>query len=180
MLTRITTVLAVALLVTSCAEDRATDIPRVEDKSFAITPAQVAVETGILAGQLSDLAVSERINTDTNEVIYPPQLKGRLKLRNTAEDQSVRVIEGSVKYLDASGQVIPLAKGRSDTTFQFYSYTQERLDPGEELSHQIDIPFPATALDGTALAELRLDITYIPDPYRVETVKLPVTLTSRN
>jgi hypothetical protein len=92
----------------------------------------------------------------------------------------VRLLGGKIEYLDASGEPIDLASDRADTSFRLSSYSSERLDPGGELKHQIDVPFPASAVTGgTPLSEIRLSLSYLPTPYRQEAVEIPVALAAR-
>jgi hypothetical protein len=148
-------------------------------KTVVLKPATIPVQVGILTGQLSNLSVVQRVNAETGEVVYAPQLRGTLQLRNGSSDQAVRLVAGHVEYLNASGAPIELAAERPDTSFAFYSYSTERLDPGAEMSHGVDVPFPATALDGKALSDIRLRVTYLPVPYHQESVEIPVTIAVR-
>ena len=45
-----------------------------------------------------------------------------------------------------------------------------------ETSHNVDVSFPAAALDGQRLADIRVKVTYIPDPYRAESATVPFAL----
>jgi hypothetical protein len=171
-------VVALAAAVGGCAEEQVAETPRIEEKVFAITPQTVPVKVDILEGSLSDLTVIERVNEDTGKVVYPPQLHGTLTLVNTSPDQAVSPLGGSIEFLDAAGQPIPLAEGRSDTSFQFASFSVERLDPGTETSREIDVPFPAAALEQRSLADLRVNVSYLRTPYRRQSTTIPATLDS--
>jgi hypothetical protein len=177
----VTAILAAALMSAGltflgCSKEPTAETPRIEEKTFAFKPAAVAVRVGVLAGELTDLSVVQRVNAATGEVVYAPQLRGNLKLKNTSPDEALRLLNGHVEYLDASGASIALPPDRADTTFRFYAYATERLDPGAEITHRVDVPFPAAALNGKTLRELRLSVTYLPAPYRQESVELPVAL----
>jgi hypothetical protein len=168
-----------AAALAGCSSQPSADTPRIEEKTFSLTPATIPVRVGILGGQLSGLSVVQRVNADTGEVIDAPQMRGTLKMRNNSSDESVRLLDGEIEYLDGSGGHIALAKTRSDTSFRFYGYSSERLDPGAEMSHSVDVPFPAAALANKALNQIRLNVTYLPAPYREESVEVPVTLAVR-
>ena len=168
-----------AMALAGCSGQPSADTPRIEEKTFTLKPALVTVRVGVLDGQLSGLSVVQRVSTETGEVIYAPQMRGTLKLKNSSPDESVRLLEGEIEYLDAAGSRIALADTRSDTSFQFYSYSSERLDPGAEVSQSVDVPFPPAALKNKALKEIRLSVTYLPAPYREESVKVPVTVAVR-
>jgi hypothetical protein len=163
----------------ACSSQPSADIPRIEEKTFAVTPVTVPVHVGVLAGQLKELTVVQRVNAETGEVVYAPQMRGTLVLKNTSTDQSVRVVDGEVEYLDDSGAPIPLAQGRTDTRLRLSTYSTGQLDPGAEMSHSVDVPFPAPALKDEALAEVRLNVSYVPAPYREVSVDVPVALAER-
>lgn len=70
---------------------------------------------------------------------------------------------------------LPLAKDRGNASFKFYGF-QERLDPGMEISQDIEVPFPTAALKEKKLGDIRLELSYIPTPYRAETSNIRVSL----
>src|SRR3989337_2639143 len=43
-------------------------------------------------------------------------------------------------------------------------------------SPDVDVPFPAAALAGKTLGDIRLEMTYLPTPYREEAVAVRVSL----
>lgn len=149
----------------------------IQDKTLALTPAAVSLKASFLTGQLLDLKVTQRVEQDTGKVVDQPKLRATLKLRNDSQDQAARLVAGRVVYLDAEKKPIPMAEGRSDTTFKFPSYQTDRLDPGTEMSQEIDVPFPATAVTTPkSLRDLRLELIYLPTPYRKEAIDIPVSL----
>jgi hypothetical protein len=163
--------------VTACSEEQSGTITsQIEDKTFTVQPATAPVRVGFLTGQLTDLKVVERVNKQTGEVVHGPRLQGMLKLRNETANQTARLVSGSLQFLDRDGQPIPLAANREAPRFTFYGYGSDRLDPGMETTHNVDVSFPAAALDGTALADLRVSGIYIPDPYRAESATVPVSV----
>jgi hypothetical protein len=174
----LTLLLAGAAFV-ACTSPPGADLPRIEEKTVTLEPATIPVTVGPLSGKLSGLSVVQRVNAETGAVVYAPQLRGTLTLKNGSADQAVRLLGGHVEYLDAGGAPIALARDRGETGFSFHSYSSDRLDPGGEISHGVDVPFPAAALDGTALRDIRLRITYLPSPYRQESVEVPVTVAVR-
>jgi hypothetical protein len=161
--------LLVAMFV-GCNQQPAADTPRIEEKRLSLKPAKIPVEVGVLAGQLRDLHVVKRVNATTGEVVYPAQLQGKLTLKNTSTDQAVTLIDGNVEFLDSRGKPIQLREGRGTTTIRVTSYGSDRLDPGAEISRDIDVPFPEAAVKARSLADVRLNLTYIPTDYhRVST-----------
>lgn len=149
--------------------------PIVEQKSFPLSPSTATVKASFLTGKLEDMKVWERVEQGTGKVVEAPKLLAMLKLKNTSANQAARPINGRIEYLDAQGKPIPLAEGREDTSFKF-PYYQERLDPGMETSVDINVPFPAAALKEKKLQDIRLELTYIPSPYKEESVSIQVSL----
>jgi hypothetical protein len=171
------TIVAAAVGLAGCAQDSPqTSAPVVEDKTFALTPAAATTKVEFLTVDLKDLKVTQRVEQGTGTVVDPPQLHGTLEVKNTSEDQAVRLIAGEVRYLNRQGQAIRLAEDRDAPRFEFYSYSEERLDPGEATSKDLGVAFPAAALDGDKLQNLRVQLEYIPVPYREETVDVEVSL----
>jgi hypothetical protein len=91
-------------------------------------------------------------------------------------DQTVRLLTGRLRYIDAQGQPIKLEDARSEPTLKFASYDNERLDPGHENFQSLDVEFPTEALKAKTLKEIRLEFVYIASPYRVETVNFAVSI----
>ena len=147
----------------------------IEAKTFLLMPAQVTVKAGFLVGEFEGLRVLERIEQGTGRVVEAPKLVGSLKLKNVSEDQAARPLAGRVTYLDEAGQRIRLAEGRGESTFTFPFY-QDRLDPGKTTTAPLDVPFPATALKGKRLGEVRLALSFIPIPIEEETMSVKVAL----
>jgi hypothetical protein len=150
--------------------------PPIEDKTFRVTLASPATKFSFLAVQVLDPKVVQRVEQGTGKVIAPPMLRATVKVKNTSEDQAVRLISGEFKYLGPDSQPIQLAKERSDTTFKFYSYTEERLDPGMEASRDVEVPFPAVALKDSTLRDIGLQVDYIPLSFKRDGVKLRASL----
>lgn len=172
--------MTMALLVFSAAacseQQQGTTTSQIEEKTFTVKPATSSLRVGFLTGQLADLKIVESVNQQTREVVTAPRLRGTLKLRNETSDQTARMISGSLEFLDADGQPILLAAEREAPRFTFHSYSGDRLDPGMETSQDLDVSFPAAALDGQRLADIRVKVNYIPDPYRAESATVPVSL----
>lgn len=169
--------LAAGVVLAGCTAETASDVAeRIDEKRFVLSPAKATLVVGFLKGTLSDLNVVQRVNAETGEVVSPPQLRGTLTLENTSEDQAARVVAGRVGYLDGSGSKIALAEERGEPTLQIYAYSGDRLEPGATATHQLDLPFPAAALQGARLAEVRLDLTYIPMPYRHQSGRVAVSI----
>lgn len=172
---------AVLAALAGCSQQRTAsdDVSPVVEQRVAITPESIPVAIGPLSGELSDLRVTRRIDGGTGDVVYAPQLSGTLVLRNTSKDQAVRVIGGAVHYVGEGGETIALAENRDDTAFSIPGYMSERLDPGAEVRHTIDVPFPAAAFEN-GLAGLRLGVDYVAMPYHTATATVDVTVGPRS
>ncbi|HEV8642384.1 MAG TPA: hypothetical protein VGV13_14910, partial [Methylomirabilota bacterium] len=106
------------------------------------------------------------------------KLTGTLKLKNTSANQTVRLVAGKIQYIDAQGQPIKLEAARTEPTLRFPTYGNERLDPGQDATQSLDVEFPADALKAKKLKEIRLELAYIPSPYREETVNFTVSISA--
>ena len=146
------------------------------EKTFILTTSNALMKVDFLSGQLQGLTITERVDPKNGTVVDPPELRGTLKLKNISSDQSARLIGGKLLFLDAKGQAIPIAEGRGDTSFTFSSYETQRLDPGQETTQVIDVPFPRGGLKANDLQTARLDLTYLPSAYRKQTVNYTVSL----
>ena len=145
------------------------------EKSYTLV-SSAPMKVDFLTGQLEGLTITERIDPKTNDVVDRPELRGTLKLTNDSKDQSARLLGGSLVFLDAKGQVIPVGKDRGDTSFTFSAYETQRLDPGKETSQMIDVPFPRAGLKAGEIHSIRLDLNYLPSAYRAQSVDYPVSL----
>ncbi len=167
------------LALAACSQQQTpSSAPSVEPvtKTFTLMPGATPVKIDFLTGQLQNLTVTERVDPKTEKLVDRPELRGTLKLTNGSADQSVRLIKGKLLFLNAQGQVIPIAKDRGDTSFSFNSYDTQRLDPGKDTSVSIDIPFPQAGLQANGLQDVRVDLTYLPTPYKDQAVNVPVAL----
>jgi hypothetical protein len=150
--------------------------PQPTEKTFTLSPSSTPVQVGFLAGQLQDLRVTEQIEAGTGKVVDPPWFHATLKLKNVSGDQAARLISGKLQYLGPDGKPIALAADRRDTSFSFNGYQTDRLDPGMQTSQEIEIPFPAAALGSDTLRNIRLELTYTPQPYKEESVTVPLAV----
>jgi len=72
----------------------------VEDKTYPLTPATVTVKAGVVTGAMTEMKVTERIETGSGRIVTPAKLTGSLKLKNTSATESVRLIGAKIFYLD--------------------------------------------------------------------------------
>ena len=149
----------------------------IEEKTYAVTPAAVKMQAGLVTGEVTDMKIAERVEKGSDRIVTAAKLTGMLRLKNTSANQTVRLLEGRLLYIDAQGQPIKLENARTEPTFKFATYgSSERLDPGQEAIQPLDVEFPAEALKPKNLKEIRLEFAYIPSPYREETVNFAVSI----
>jgi hypothetical protein len=153
--------------------------PAVEERTFALKLTPTPLRVAFLTAELTDLSVVEGVRQGSGEVVEAPKLRGMLKVKNTSKDRTARLVGGTIEYLGAEGHPIALAPGRGDTAFTFYTYSGDRVDPGKDTSQTINVPFPAAAINGEKLAEVRLTLTYIPTPYRTEAATVSASLVAQ-
>ena len=171
-----TTVLAA--MAVGCAPKAQVAAAVIEDKVFSVTPGSVQLKAGIVAGEMADMKVTERVEKGSGRIDSPPKLTGTLKLKNTSTDQSVRIIGGKIQYVGAEGKAIKLEEDRNNLAIKFDSYnsSNDRLDPGQETTKSVEVDFPAEALGAKRVQDIRLELTYLPSAYRDETVNLAVSI----
>jgi uncharacterized membrane protein YeaQ/YmgE (transglycosylase-associated protein family) len=148
----------------------------VDDKTYVVTPATMKVKAGIVTGEMTDMKVTERIEQGSGRVVTAAKFTAKVVLRNGSANQTVRLVAGKIQYIGAQGQPIKLEDARTEPTLKFASYGNERLDPGQEATESLDVEFPAEALKAKTLKEIRLELVYIPSPYRAETVDFAVSI----
>ncbi|MBI3015760.1 MAG: hypothetical protein HYY65_12045 [Candidatus Tectomicrobia bacterium] len=167
---------AVAAITVGCSQQPSGTAVVIEDKVYTVTPAAVTVKAGIVTGEVTEMKVTERVEKGSGRLVSPAKLTGKLVLKNSSKDQSVRLIGGKILYIDAQGQPIKLAKERTEPTLKFSSYGAESLDPGKDATQSMEVDFPAEALKAKKLKEIRLDLVYIPSPYKEESVSFNVSI----
>ena len=149
----------------------------IEDKTYAVTPASMTVKCGIITGEVSDLKVTERIEKGSDRVVSPAKLTGTLRLENSSANRAVHLVETKFLFIDAQGQPIKLEAARTDPFVTFTTtHGEERLNPGQESSQALEVEFPVEALKANKLKEIRLELSYIPSPFREETVNFVVSI----
>ena len=171
------TILAAGVAMTlGCSQQPSGTAVMIEDKVYTVTPASVTVKAGIVTGEVTEMKVTERVEKGSGRLVSPAKLTGMLKLKNSSKDQTVRLIAGKIQYIDAQGQPIKVEETRTEPTIRFATYGAERLDPGQDATQSVDVDFPAEALKAKKLKEIRLELAYIPSPYKEETVNFTVVI----
>ena len=146
----------------------------IDEKIYAVTPPTMTLRAGVVTGEVTEMRVTERIEQGSNRVVSPAKLTARIALKNTSGSQSVRMVTGKIQYIDAQGQPITLEDNRADPIVKFAS--TDRLDPGQETTEGIDVEFPAAGLKANAVKSIRLNLAYVPSPYREETASFAVSI----
>jgi hypothetical protein len=148
----------------------------IEDRTYPVTPASITVKSGIITGEVIELSVTERIEKGSERVVSPARLTGTLRLENASANRTVRLVGGRILFIDAQGQPIRLEAARTEPIVEFPADAHVRLDPGQDMSQVLDVEFPVEALKATRLKEIRLEIAYIPSPFREEIVNFVVSI----
>lgn len=171
------TIVATAVTIaTGCAQQSSSTQATIEDRTYAVTPASVTVKAGIVTGEIADMKVTERVEKGSDRIVTPAKLTATLKLKNTSGNETVRLVTGTFRYVDVSGKPIVLDAAQAQPTLTFASSSGDRLDPGQEASQSVDVDFPAEALKAKRLRQIRLDLAYVPSPYRQESASFAVSV----
>lgn len=166
----------VAAMTLGCSQQPSGPAAVIEDKVYTVTPASMTVKAGILTGEVKEMKVTERVEKGSGRLVSPAKLTGTLKLTNSSTNQAVRLITGKILYIDAQGQPIKLAEAQTEPTIKFATYGAETLDPGKDATQSMDVDFPAEALKAKKLKEIRLELAYIPSPYKEESINFTVAI----
>jgi len=167
-----------AAVTVGCTPPQASKSAAINDKVYAVTPADLTVKGPVLSGALTEMKVVERIEDGSGRIDQPARLTGKLVLTNVSKDESLRLLGGKLLYIDAQGKPIPLEDKRTEPTLKVASSygSQERLDPGQDSSQQVEAEFPVAALKMKRLKEIRLELLYIPSAYKQETMNFGVSI----
>jgi hypothetical protein len=170
---------AAAAMLAACTPQAPTPAAAVNDKVYSVTPDSMQVKAGIVVGEVTEMKVIERVEEGTGRVAAPAKLTGKLSLKNTSSDQTMRLVGGKIRYIDMQGKPIALEDKRTEPTIQLggSSYgAPDRLDPGQASSHTLDAEFPAAALKAKNLKEVRLELAFIPSQFREEILNFAVSI----
>ena len=167
---------ALAAMTLGCSKQPSAVEPVIIDKVYTVLPASVKVKAGIVTGEVTEMKVTERVEQGSGRVVSPAKLTGKLVLKNTSADQTVRLVGGKILYIDAQGQPIKLEENRTEPTVNVASYGPDRLDPGQDATQTVDADFPVEALKAKKLKDIRLELSYIPSPFKEETLNFTVSI----
>lgn len=151
----------------------------INDRFYAVTPDTMTVKTGVVSGQVTELKVSERVEEGSGRIDVPARLTAKLVLKNTSTDQTVRLLGGRIGYYDMQGKSIAMEDNRAEPLLRISAYgTSDRLDPGQDVTQNVEVEFPAEALKAKRLKDIRLELSYIPSPFKQESMSFPVSIGS--
>jgi hypothetical protein len=167
---------AIAATLIGCAPKASGPVVVIEDKVYSVTPATITVKAGLVAGEVSEMKIVERIEKVSGKVDTPARLSAKIKLKNTSADQTVRLIGGKLVYVDTQGKQIKIEEARTEPAIRFTSSSAVQLDPGQDTTQTVDVDFPAAALGAGKLREIRFELTYVPTAFRQESAKLSVVI----
>jgi len=170
---------AASLMLAACTPPVPSAVAAINDKIYTVTPSAMKVKAGIVSGEVTDMKVTERVEAGSGRVTAPAKLTAKLSLRNTSSDQTMRLLEAKISYIDMQGKPIVLEDNRSALSVQVGGNqygTPPRLDPGQESSHSVDADFPAAALKAKNLKEVRLELSFIPSQFKEETMRFNVSI----
>jgi uncharacterized protein YjbJ (UPF0337 family) len=169
---------AVAAMTLGCSPQPPVVVPTINDKIYSVTPASVKVKAGIVSGEVTEMKVTERVEEGSGRIASPARLTGKLVLKNISPDQTVRLLTGKIFYIDAQGHPIKLGDNRTEPTVRVASSygSSDRLDPGQDTTQAVDADFPVEALKAKKLKEIRLELAYIPSPFKEETLNFTVSI----
>lgn len=169
---------AAAAMIVGCSPQPSAMAAAIKDRVYTVSPDAMKVKAGIVVGEVTELKVTERVEDGTGRVASPAKLSGKLVLKNVSTDQTVRLLGGMLVYIDSQGQPIQLEDNRLAPAIKLSTPygAPDRLDPGQDATHVLDAEFPVAALKAKKLKEIRLDLSYIPSPYKEETLKFVVSI----
>ena len=170
---------ASAAMLAACTPQAPTAIAAVNEKVYTVTPNAMQVKAGIVTGEVTEMKVTERVEEGTGRVAMPAKLTGKLSLKNTSTDQTMRLVGGKISYIDMQGKPIALEDSRTEPSIQVGGTgygSSDRLDPGQAASHSLDAEFPVAALKAKNLKEVRLELSFIPSQFREEVLNFTVSI----
>lgn len=159
-------VLVSAAMAAGCSPQPSAIAATSGDKVYSVTPDSLRVQAGSVAGEILRMRVTERIEEGSGRITSPARLSGRLFLENVSADAAIHLIGGSITYLDAQGQPIPLENGRAEPKIRFGAadYSSGRLEPGKSATELLYAEFPAAALEANRLKAIQIRLAFSQPP----------------
>lgn len=177
ILIRVIMILAAAAF-SGCTEQTPPRGVLTDEKVYAVTPDRVTVTVGPVTGEVTELKVIERVERKSGRIDTPARLSGKLDLRNSSAEHSVRLLGGRIHYIGADGGAIKL-EGRAEPNIRFSPFGNDRMEPGQHVTHAVDVDFPAAALASGAPLEIRLELVFLSSLVARETARFAVSVGGR-
>lgn len=152
-----------------------TSVP-IDERIIPLNPGTSFVRVAFLTGEFDDLRVSEHVERTTGRRVGIPLLRGTLTLKNGSRHHAAHLLAGKIDYLNAEGNPIVMPPDEGDTTLPFLGPAANRLDPGQEVSLSLAVPYPVAALTHNRIREVRLELTYTSTLYSEDTARFPVVV----
>ena len=168
-----------AAVLAGCSPQATSVRAAVNDKVYTVTPNAMKVQAGMVNAVVTEMKVIERVEEGSGRIDMPAKLTAKLVLKNTSKDQTMRLVGGKILYIDMQGKPIKLEDSRTEPMLKVggsYGNQPDRLDPGQEATQNLDAEFPAEALKGKKLKDIRLELSFIPSQFREETLNFPVSI----
>jgi hypothetical protein len=172
--TKISTLLALTLVfgMLSCTKEQKAEVPKQEQITKDLVPAQAEAKGQDFSVTLSGLKVAESVNTASKEIVETPNLSANIKITNTSKD--ILNIQGvTLEYLDETGKPIPFKSGEKFSNVSAY---WQPIKPHENFEGSIDTTIPRAAVAEKALGKIEINVVYVPTPLKQETLTLPEKL----
>jgi hypothetical protein len=169
--TKIFAFLALSTLIgfTGCSKEQKVEAPKQEQVTKNLVPANAAVKGPAFLVELSDLKVTETVDTASKEIVETPSLRGTLKITNKSND--ILDIQGvTLEYLDEDGK--PIAFKSGEKISKVSSYWQP-IKPENSFEGSIDATIPRAAVKEKTLGKIEINVVYVPSPLKRETLTLP-------
>ena len=169
---------AAAAMLAGCTPPPSSAVAVSKDKIYSVTPSALKVKAGMISGEVTEMKVTERVEEGSGKVTAPAKLSGKLVLKNNSSDQTLRLVGGKILYIDSQGKTMKLEDNRTEPMLKVSSPygAPERIDPGQDVTQAVDADFPVEALKAKRLKEIRLELTYIPSPFKEETMNFAVSI----
>jgi hypothetical protein len=169
---------AAAVTMAGCSQPPASPAAAINDKFYAVVPDALKTRTGIVSAEVTEMKVMERVEEGSGKVTTPAKLTGKLVLKNTSDNQSVRLVGGKIIYIDMQGKPIALEDNRTAPILSTSGNgsSEQRLDPGQDSTQVLDAEFPVEALKAKRLKDIRIELSYIPTAYKEEALNFGVSI----
>ena len=165
---------AVAVTTLGCSQQPLGMAAVIEDKTYPVTPASVTMKAGIIPGEVIALKVTERVEKGSDRVVS--KLTGTLRQKNTSANQTVRLGDGKILYIDTQGQPIKLEADLLQLLcLQGFGPEVPIQGLGRILPRGEPLATVRGELDGR-LGPCRLEPAYIPSPFREKMVDFTVSV----